>query len=124
MQTRKFRAAVTFFWKLRAVLFDSVGLCQPHCIFDLLDVGNIKRTSRLVKGNIKTCEKLVTSYILATFENRLHQLCHDIFFGRLMEVSWFSSFPRYGKLLNRYFVSTSTAIQNLIPSLSGLFGMN
>ena len=30
-------------------------------------------------GNIKTCEKVVTSYIIATFENWLHQLCHKIF---------------------------------------------
>ena len=46
MQTRKFRAAAAatataaaFFWQLLAVLSDSVGLCQPYYIFDLLDVG-------------------------------------------------------------------------------------
>ena len=32
-----------------------------------------------MQGNIKSFEKVVTSYITATFENQLHQLCHDIF---------------------------------------------
>ena len=31
-----------------------------------------------MQGNIKSCEKVVTSYIIATFENQLHQLCLDL----------------------------------------------
>ena len=57
-----------FFWMLLVVLLDSVGL-WPHCyIFDQLDA-----------GHHQSCEKVVSSYIIATFENQLHQLCHDIF---------------------------------------------
>ena len=45
----------------------------------LLDCGN--NTTFLfcqTKSNMKTCEKIITSDIIATFENRLHQLCHDL----------------------------------------------
>ena len=45
----------------------------------LLDCGN--NTTFLfcqTKSNMKTCEKIITSDIIATFENRLHQLCHDV----------------------------------------------
>ena len=34
-----------------------------------------------------------------------------------------SSFPKYGKALQRYLVSLSTNIQNFIPNLSGLIAM-
>ena len=106
MQTGKFRAAAAFFfWQLLGVLFDFVGLCQSYCIFELLDVGQHQVT---LWPRLKiSCISFVT-----------------IYFGTLTEVSLFSSFPRYGKLLNRYFVSASSAIQNLIPSLSGLFCMD
>ena len=70
MQTGKLRfcVATVSFMQLAIVFYDSVGLCQQCYVFVLPGA----------RQHQNFCEKDVTSHIIATFENRLLHLCHDI----------------------------------------------